>query len=153
MVRDANEKKLIQVIKIPTEHNVADLLTKSFDVTRFGYLVVNIEHNVADLLTKSFDVTRFGYLVVNIVYACLVCWTNLLQGNIVHLWFLFTFAGRVTFCWLFPIPAAYPKLGLWYPRDSPFELEAFSDSDYAGAHEDRKSTTGGCQFFGRRFIS
>ncbi|GJR89862.1 putative ribonuclease H-like domain-containing protein [Tanacetum coccineum] len=26
-----------------------------------------------------------------------------------------------------------PKLGLWYPRDSPFDLEAFSDSDYAGA--------------------
>ncbi|GKD39345.1 putative ribonuclease H-like domain-containing protein, partial [Tanacetum coccineum] len=25
------------------------------------------------------------------------------------------------------------KLGLWYPRDSPFDLEAFSDSDYAGA--------------------
>ncbi|GJY85826.1 putative ribonuclease H-like domain-containing protein [Tanacetum coccineum] len=35
---------------------------------------------------------------------------------------------------------------LWYPRDSPFELEAFSDSDYAGANLDRKSTTGGCQF-------
>ncbi|GKC99648.1 putative ribonuclease H-like domain-containing protein, partial [Tanacetum coccineum] len=26
-----------------------------------------------------------------------------------------------------------PKLGLWYPKDSPFDLEAFSDSDYAGA--------------------
>ncbi|GJX82989.1 putative ribonuclease H-like domain-containing protein [Tanacetum coccineum] len=26
-----------------------------------------------------------------------------------------------------------PKLGLWYPRDAPFDLEAFSDSDYAGA--------------------
>ncbi|GJU62723.1 hypothetical protein Tco_1244558 [Tanacetum coccineum] len=37
-----------------------------------------------------------------------------------------------------------PKLGLWYPRDSPFDLEAFSDSDYAGASLDRKSTTGGC---------
>nr|GFB42913.1 synaptobrevin, longin-like domain protein [Tanacetum cinerariifolium] len=59
----------------------------------------------ADLLTKSFDVTRFGYLVVNIVSACLVCWTNLLKGNIVDLWFLFTSAGRVTFCWLFSIPA------------------------------------------------
>ncbi|GJT85341.1 putative ribonuclease H-like domain-containing protein [Tanacetum coccineum] len=46
-----------------------------------------------------------------------------------------------------------PKLGLWYPRDSPFELEAFSDSDYAGASLDRKSTTGGCQFLGRRLIS
>ncbi|GKE13557.1 hypothetical protein Tco_1417108 [Tanacetum coccineum] len=35
-----------------------------------------------------------------------------------------------------------PKLGLWYPRDSPFDLEAFSDSDYAGAGLDRKSTIG-----------
>ncbi|GJR49891.1 putative ribonuclease H-like domain-containing protein [Tanacetum coccineum] len=34
-----------------------------------------------------------------------------------------------------------PKLGLWYPKDSPFILEAFSDSDYAGASLDRKSTT------------
>nr|GFA75564.1 putative ribonuclease H-like domain-containing protein [Tanacetum cinerariifolium] len=41
---------------------------------------------------------------------------------------------------------AYPKLGLWYPRDSPFDLEAFSDNDYAGAHGDKKSTTGGCQW-------
>ncbi|GKE43931.1 uncharacterized mitochondrial protein-like protein [Tanacetum coccineum] len=35
-----------------------------------------------------------------------------------------------------------PKLGLWYPRDSPFNLEAFSDSDYARASLDRKSTIG-----------
>ncbi|GJX02154.1 putative ribonuclease H-like domain-containing protein [Tanacetum coccineum] len=42
---------------------------------------------------------------------------------------------------------------LWYPRDSPFELEAYSDSDYGGASLDRKSTTGGCQFLGRRLIS
>ncbi|GKE86109.1 hypothetical protein Tco_1559851 [Tanacetum coccineum] len=46
-----------------------------------------------------------------------------------------------------------PKLGLWYPRDSPFELEAFSDSDYRGASLDRKSTIGGYQFLGRRLIS
>ncbi|GKB30392.1 putative ribonuclease H-like domain-containing protein [Tanacetum coccineum] len=38
-------------------------------------------------------------------------------------------------------------------RDSSFKLEAFSDSDYAGASLDRKSTTGGCQFLGRRLIS
>ncbi|GJU89032.1 hypothetical protein Tco_1301455 [Tanacetum coccineum] len=46
-----------------------------------------------------------------------------------------------------------PKLGLWYPKDSPLILEAFSDSDYAGASLDRKSTTGGCQFLGSRLIS
>ncbi|GJZ26576.1 putative ribonuclease H-like domain-containing protein [Tanacetum coccineum] len=34
-----------------------------------------------------------------------------------------------------------PKLGLWYPRDSPFELEAYLDSYYGGASLDRKSTT------------
>ncbi|GJX27290.1 hypothetical protein Tco_0233586 [Tanacetum coccineum] len=46
-----------------------------------------------------------------------------------------------------------PKLGLWYPKDSPLILEAFLDSDYAGASLDRKSTTGGCQFLSSRLIS
>ncbi|GJU18955.1 putative ribonuclease H-like domain-containing protein [Tanacetum coccineum] len=46
-----------------------------------------------------------------------------------------------------------PKLGLWYPIVSSFDLESYSDSDYAGANLDRKSTTGGCQFLGRRLIS
>ncbi|GJX37152.1 hypothetical protein Tco_0250455, partial [Tanacetum coccineum] len=46
-----------------------------------------------------------------------------------------------------------PNLGLWYPRESPLDLEAFSDSDYGGSNLDRKSTTGGCQFLGQRLIS
>ncbi|GKE33336.1 hypothetical protein Tco_1452658, partial [Tanacetum coccineum] len=36
-----------------------------------------------------------------------------------------------------------PTLGLWYSRDSLFELVVYTDSDYAGATQDRKSTTGG----------
>nr|GEZ43498.1 putative ribonuclease H-like domain-containing protein [Tanacetum cinerariifolium] len=44
-------------------------------------------------------------------------------------------------------------LGLWYPKDLPFNLVAYSDSDYVGASLDRKSTTGGCQFLGCRLIS
>ncbi|GJR17125.1 putative ribonuclease H-like domain-containing protein [Tanacetum coccineum] len=46
-----------------------------------------------------------------------------------------------------------PKLGLWYPKDSPFHLEAFSDSDYVGDNHDRRSTSGGCQYLGRRLVS
>ncbi|GJT60479.1 uncharacterized mitochondrial protein-like protein [Tanacetum coccineum] len=46
-----------------------------------------------------------------------------------------------------------PNFGLWYPRESPFDLEAFSDSDYGGSSLDRKSTTDGCQFLGQRLIS
>ncbi|GJV82661.1 hypothetical protein Tco_1522559, partial [Tanacetum coccineum] len=45
------------------------------------------------------------------------------------------------------------KLGLWYPKDSPFDLEAFLDINYGGASLDRKSTTGGYQFLGKRLIS
>nr|GFB48827.1 uncharacterized mitochondrial protein AtMg00810-like [Tanacetum cinerariifolium] len=37
--------------------------------------------------------------------------------------------------------------------DSPFDLVAYSDSDYAGASLDRKSTAGGCQFLGCKLIS
>nr|GEZ20265.1 hypothetical protein [Tanacetum cinerariifolium] len=37
----------------------------------------------------------------------------------------------------------HPKLRLWYPKDSPFDLVAYSDSDYGGATQDRKSTTRG----------
>ncbi|GJR33554.1 putative ribonuclease H-like domain-containing protein [Tanacetum coccineum] len=46
-----------------------------------------------------------------------------------------------------------PHLGLWYPRESPFDLEAFLDSDYGGSNLDRKSTIGGCQFLRQRLIS
>nr|GEX91281.1 hypothetical protein [Tanacetum cinerariifolium] len=46
-----------------------------------------------------------------------------------------------------------PHLGLWYLKDPPFDLVAYSDSDYAGASLDKKSTTGGCQFLGCRLIS
>ncbi|GJT39403.1 putative ribonuclease H-like domain-containing protein [Tanacetum coccineum] len=47
----------------------------------------------------------------------------------------------------------HPKLGLWYPKESPFDLVAYSDSDYGGANQDRKCTIRGCQFLGRRLIS
>ncbi|GJV95282.1 putative ribonuclease H-like domain-containing protein [Tanacetum coccineum] len=46
-----------------------------------------------------------------------------------------------------------PKLGLWYPKDLPFDLVEYTNSDYAGASLDRKSITGGCQFLGCRLIS
>nr|GEY95056.1 putative ribonuclease H-like domain-containing protein [Tanacetum cinerariifolium] len=54
---------------------------------------------------------------------------------------------------IFRYPKGHPKLGLWYPKESPFDLVAYSDSDYGGATQDRKSTTRGCQFLGRRLIS
>ncbi|GKA05769.1 retrovirus-related pol polyprotein from transposon TNT 1-94 [Tanacetum coccineum] len=40
------------------------------------------------------------------------------------------------------------NMGLWYPKDSGFELIAFSDADHAGCIDTRKSTSGGIQFLG-----
>ncbi|GKC10147.1 hypothetical protein Tco_1001757, partial [Tanacetum coccineum] len=45
-IRDFNEKKLIQMIKIHTDHNVADLLTKAFDVGRFQYLIATANDEI-----------------------------------------------------------------------------------------------------------
>nr|GEV44167.1 hypothetical protein [Tanacetum cinerariifolium] len=38
------------------------------------------------------------------------------------------------------------NMGLWYPKDTGFELTAFLDSDHAGCLDSRKSTSGGIQF-------
>ncbi|GKD79473.1 hypothetical protein Tco_1342094 [Tanacetum coccineum] len=39
-------------------------------------------------------------------------------------------------------------MGLWYPKDTGFELTAFSYSDHAGCLDTCKSTSGGIQFLG-----
>ncbi|GJW35540.1 retrovirus-related pol polyprotein from transposon TNT 1-94 [Tanacetum coccineum] len=40
------------------------------------------------------------------------------------------------------------NMGLWYSKDSGFELTAFSDDDHARCLDTRKSTSGGIQFLG-----
>ncbi|GJT21593.1 retrovirus-related pol polyprotein from transposon TNT 1-94 [Tanacetum coccineum] len=45
------------------------------------------------------------------------------------------------------------NMGLWYPKDSGFELKAFADADYAGCHDTRRSTSGSAQFLGHRLVS
>jgi hypothetical protein len=46
-----------------------------------------------------------------------------------------------------------PKFGLWYPKESTFDLIGYSDVDWAGCKIDRKSTSGTCQFLGRSLVS
>ncbi|GJY34901.1 hypothetical protein Tco_0419370 [Tanacetum coccineum] len=45
------------------------------------------------------------------------------------------------------------NMGLWYPKDSGFELTAFLDADHAGCIDTRKSTSGGIQFLGDKLVS
>ncbi|GKF90582.1 hypothetical protein Tco_0274283, partial [Tanacetum coccineum] len=45
------------------------------------------------------------------------------------------------------------NMGLWDPKDSGFELIAYSDADHAGCKDDCKSTSGGFQFLGGKLMS
>ncbi|GJW57648.1 retrovirus-related pol polyprotein from transposon TNT 1-94 [Tanacetum coccineum] len=45
------------------------------------------------------------------------------------------------------------NMGLWYSKDSGFELIAYSYADHAGCHDDCKSTSAGIQFLGHKLVS
>ncbi|GKF62929.1 hypothetical protein Tco_0182983, partial [Tanacetum coccineum] len=68
-IRDANEKNLIQVLKIHTDDNVADLLTKAFDGPRFEYLVVHIGMIVNTAASCTFFLLDALFLLVAMDYA------------------------------------------------------------------------------------
>ncbi|GKB63744.1 retrovirus-related pol polyprotein from transposon TNT 1-94 [Tanacetum coccineum] len=44
------------------------------------------------------------------------------------------------------------NMGLWYSKDSGFELIAYADADHAGCNDDCKSTSGGIQFLGDKLV-
>ena len=46
-----------------------------------------------------------------------------------------------------------PDYGLWYSKDSNAYLASYSDADWAGSVDDRKSTSGGCFYLGNNLVS
>ncbi|GJV36579.1 hypothetical protein Tco_1409056, partial [Tanacetum coccineum] len=54
---------------------------------------------------------------------------------------------------IFPDLQGTVNMGLWYTKDSGFELTKFLDADYAGCKDTFKSTFGGTQFLGKKLVS
>ncbi|GJR90789.1 putative ribonuclease H-like domain-containing protein [Tanacetum coccineum] len=132
-------------IFISQDKYVADIL-KKFDFATVKTTSTPIESNKAlikDEEADSVDVHLYRSMIGSLMYltasrpdimfAVCACARFQVTPKMSHL-----HAVKRIFRYL----KGQPKLGLWYPRDSPFDLEAFSDSDYAGASLDRKSTTG-----------
>ncbi|GJV02732.1 putative ribonuclease H-like domain-containing protein [Tanacetum coccineum] len=113
-------------------------------------IFISQDKYVADIL-KKFDFSSVK--TVSLYYEAL---QSIDQGREPKMW-IFQVTSKTSHLHdvkrIFRYLKGQPKLGLWYLRDSPFDLEAFSDSDYAGASLDRKSTTRGYQFLGKRLIS
>ncbi|GJV29575.1 putative ribonuclease H-like domain-containing protein [Tanacetum coccineum] len=141
---------------ISQDKYVADML-KKFDLASVKTTITPMETKMAltkDEESADVDVHLYRSMIGSLMYLnatrpdimFVVCACSHFQVNpkVSHL-----IAVKRIFKYL----KGKPNLALWYPRESPLDLEAFSDSDYAGANLDRKSTTGGCQFLGRRLIS
>ncbi|GKA45237.1 putative ribonuclease H-like domain-containing protein, partial [Tanacetum coccineum] len=139
-------------IFISQDKYVADIL-KKFDFVTVKTASTPIETNKAlikDVEAEDVDVHLYRSMIGSLMYltasrpdimfAVCACARFQVTPKISHL-----HAVKRIFRYL----KGQPKLGLWYPRDSPFDLEAFSDSDYAGARLDRKSITGVALIKGR----
>nr|GEZ80454.1 ribonuclease H-like domain-containing protein [Tanacetum cinerariifolium] len=143
-------------IFISQDKYVDDIL-KKFDFSLVNIASTPIETNKAllkDEEAKDVDVHLYISMIGSLMYltasrpdimfAVYTCARFQVTPNALHLHVVKRF---------FRYLKGQPKLGLWYPRDSPFDLEAFSDNDYARVSLDKKSTTGGCQFLRNRLIS
>ncbi|GJS54290.1 putative ribonuclease H-like domain-containing protein [Tanacetum coccineum] len=89
-------------------------------------IFISQDKYVADILKKSM-IGSLMYLTASrpdIMFAVCACARFQVTPKVSHL-----YAVKRIFIYL----KGQPKLGLWYPRDSPFDLEAFLDSDYARA--------------------
>nr|GEZ52406.1 ribonuclease H-like domain, reverse transcriptase, RNA-dependent DNA polymerase [Tanacetum cinerariifolium] len=115
---------LHQAPRVCQDKYVADIL-KKFDFSTVKTATTLVEHNKA--LVKDVEAEDVDI--------------HLYKSMIGSLMYLTDFRPDITFA----VCAC--------ARDSPFDLEAYFYSDYAGASLDRKSTIGGCQFLGKRLIS
>nr|GEX93261.1 uncharacterized mitochondrial protein AtMg00810-like [Tanacetum cinerariifolium] len=143
-------------IFISQDKYMADIL-KKFNFSTVKTTSTPIEHNkalVKDAKAEDVDVHLYRSMIGSLMYLTasrpditfVVCACTRFQvtPKTSHLQ-----AVKRIFIYL----KGQPKLGLRYPINSPFDLKAYSDSDYARFSLDKKSTTGGCQFLGKRLIS
>nr|GEX07371.1 putative ribonuclease H-like domain-containing protein [Tanacetum cinerariifolium] len=131
-------------IFISQDKYVADIL-KKFDFSLVKIASTLIETNKAllkDKQAKDVDVYLYRLMIgslmyltayrTDIMFVVCACARFQVTPKVSHLHVV----KRI-----FRYLKGQPKLGLWYLRDSPFDLEAFLDSDYAGAILERKSIT------------
>ncbi|GJW96665.1 putative ribonuclease H-like domain-containing protein [Tanacetum coccineum] len=129
----------------------------------FGSTKPSMVKDFKDLMQKEFKMSSMGELTSFLGLQSMLWYLNKLTASRPDIMFAVCLCARFQVTpkvshmhavkRIFRYLKHQPKLGLWYPKDSPFHLEAFSDSDYAGDNHDRRSTSGGCQYLGRRLVS
>nr|GEV99818.1 uncharacterized mitochondrial protein AtMg00810-like [Tanacetum cinerariifolium] len=135
------------VAKILRKFGLIDGKSSSTPIDNEKPLLKDPDGEVVDVHTYRSMISSLMYLTLSrpdIMFAICACARFQVTLKVSHL-----HAVKRIFRYL----KGKPHLGLWYLKDSPFNLVAYSNSDYVGASLDRKSTTGGFQFLGCRLIS
>ncbi|GKF12655.1 hypothetical protein Tco_0050581, partial [Tanacetum coccineum] len=115
---------------------------------KWVYYVKGLNHNL-------FSVGQFCDVDLEVAFRKSTCFTRLVQA----VCYCARYQARPTQKHLKEVKRIFKYLkctinmGLWYPKDSGFELTAFSDADHAGCIDTRKSTSGGIQFLGDKLVS
>ncbi|GJY60732.1 putative ribonuclease H-like domain-containing protein, partial [Tanacetum coccineum] len=144
LMKDNQDKYVAEILK---KFNYTDVKTASTLVDLEKPLVKDEDADNVDVHVYRSMIGSLMYLIasrLDIMFAVCACARFQVIPKTSHL-----LAVNKIFRYL----KGKPTLGLWYSRDSLFELVAYTDSDYVGATQDRKSTIGGCQFLGNRLIS
>nr|GEU41620.1 hypothetical protein [Tanacetum cinerariifolium] len=167
-IREQVENDVVELYFVTTDYQLADIFTKALPREQFEFLLSRLGMKKVDYNTpmetqkpllkdedgEKVDVRMYRSMIGSLMYltslrpdimfAVYVCARYQVNPKVSHLHDV-----KRIFTYL----KGQPKLGLWYPKDSLFDLVAYTDSDYARASLDRKSTTEGCQFLGCRLIS
>nr|GEV36576.1 retrovirus-related Pol polyprotein from transposon TNT 1-94 [Tanacetum cinerariifolium] len=160
-IKEHVEKGTIELYFVKTDYQLADLFTKALPVDRFNYLIRSkqsehkrskelfqtpqlvSEQGARDLGSTSM-IGAIMYLTSSrpdILHATCLCAQYQAKPTEKHL----KEVKRI-----FRYLQGTVNMGLWYTKDSGFELTGFLDADYAGCKDTFKSTYGGAQFLGER---
>nr|GEX82684.1 copia protein [Tanacetum cinerariifolium] len=164
-IKEHVEKGTIEMYFVKTDYQLADIFTKALPVDRFNYLVrrlgtrslcpQELDHKLdLDQIGIPVDATKYRSMIgafmyltssrPDIVHATCVCARYQAHPTEKHL----KEVKRI-FCYL----RGTVNMGLWYTKDSGFELTGFLDANYAGCKDTFKSTSGGAQFLGEKLVS
>ncbi|GJY11166.1 putative ribonuclease H-like domain-containing protein [Tanacetum coccineum] len=122
-------------VKILKKFGFTEVKTSSTPMETQNHLLKDEDGEEVDVHMYRSMIGSLMYLTSSrpdIMFAVCACTRYQVNPNVSHL-----YAVKRIFRYL----KGQPKLGLWYLKDSPFDLVAYTDSDYAGASLDRKSTT------------
>ena len=122
-------------------------------VTKYLFYVIirvplklpTIRCNIQERIILKYGIISLGIMLPEVILSCIMCQPKInLQ--------IYSQSHLVAVKRIFRYLVHTPRFELWYPKGYGFSLVGYTDSDWAGDKDDRKSTSEACQFLGRSLV-